>query len=74
MVIEQIKKNIPAAQIMLIIIWAAVHSVLVSGVIVSNSNSPYEQGLAGAVVVLLMLSVVGVVSTSGTTFQLGMQT
>ena len=42
LVIEQIKKNIPAAQIMLIIVWAAVHSVSVSGVIVSNSNSPYE--------------------------------
>ena len=59
---------------MISVIWAAVCLVSVSGVIVSNSNSPYEQGLAGAVVVLLMLSVVGVVSTSGTTFQLGMQT
>ena len=56
----------------LIVIWAAVHSVLVSIVVVSNSNLPYEQGLAGMVVVLL--SVVGVMSTSGTTFQLGMQT
>ena len=52
---------------MLIIIWAAVHSVSVSIVIVSNSNLPYKQWLAGAVVML----VVRVVFTSGTTFPFG---
>jgi uncharacterized membrane protein YeaQ/YmgE (transglycosylase-associated protein family) len=46
-------------------------------VVVSNSNPPYEQWLAGAVVMLgrggglLMLLVVGVVSASGTTFLFG---
>ena len=51
------KKNIPAAQTMLIIVWAAVRLVLVSVVIVSNSNSPYEQWLAGAVVMLVIVVV-----------------
>ena len=56
---------------MLIVIRAAVHLVSVSIVIVSNSNLPYEQWLAGMVVMLggccgcsLMLLVVGVVSGS----------
>jgi hypothetical protein len=44
---------------MLIVVWAAVCSVSVLVAVVSKSNSPYEQRLAGAVVVLLMLSVVG---------------
>ena len=62
---------------MLIIVWAAVRLVSVSVVIDSNSNSPYEQWLAGMVVMLghagglLMLLVVGVVSASGTTFPFG---
>ena len=48
------KKNIPAAQMTLIIVWAAVHLVSVSVIIVSNSNSPYKQWLTGAVVMLVM--------------------
>ena len=51
------KKNIPAAQMMLIVVWAAVHSVSVSIVVVSNSNSPYKQWLAGAVVMLVIVFV-----------------
>ena len=71
------KKKIPAAQMMLIVVWAAVRSVSVSIVIDSNSNSPYQQWLSGVVVMLgcaggpLMLLVMGVVSASGTTFPFG---
>ena len=42
---------------MLIIIWAAVHSVSVSVVVVSNSNLPYEQWLIGTVVMLVIVVV-----------------
>jgi hypothetical protein len=46
------KKNILVAQTTLVIVWAAVHSVSVSTiVVVSNSNLPYKQWLAGVVVI-----------------------
>ena len=41
----------------LIVIWAVVHSVSVSIVIVSNSNLPYERWLAGTVVMLVIVVV-----------------